>query len=221
MITDTRRVTARGLLFGPDPDGVESLARALERRGVSDSLRDSVGALGTAGHRALLKEVARAGDGLLQIEPAALIVNGWRKHSALIKAARASIENPGSTELVDLATHRITSIHCPYVELLVDGTPVAKVSFELKLVLLLRALVAGVRGGRLTTLHSGVCEVTAQLSANGIPLVHRSGELDLHLAVAIGEGIVLVSPPQQSPAPGMASSRSTGKLHPDLYTRGA
>jgi len=63
-----------------------------------------------------------------------LAVAGWRRHAALTAAADRTRVNPGSWEVVDLATHRITSVHRPYVELLLNDVHVATVRFELRVV---------------------------------------------------------------------------------------
>jgi hypothetical protein len=67
------------------------------------------------------------------------------KHAALAAAAERTAANPGSSEVVDLASHRITSVHRPSIELLVNNVRVAAVNFELQIELVVKALVVTVR----------------------------------------------------------------------------
>lgn len=56
---------------------------------------------------------------------------------------------------MNLATHRITSVHRPSVELLLNDVHVATVRFKLRVEFLVRALVATVRDGHLAAAALG------------------------------------------------------------------
>jgi hypothetical protein len=176
--------------LGADDDGV--LRRSVEHSGVLTSLAGAIGKLSGAGQAALGGEVAAAIGRLLDIDLGGLLVEGWRTGTALRTAAHATLAEPGSSEVVELARHRLTSTYRPHVDLLVEGRQVTSLPVELTLVFDVHSLVATVRGGRLVGLQCGQCELTATLSAAGATLAQRNGELDAALLVPLGAGIPLV-----------------------------
>jgi hypothetical protein len=149
-----------------------------------------LGALGPAlqvlsqpGREAAGSQIATVAQELLDLELGGLAVAGWRKHAALTAAADRTRINPGSSEVVDLATHRITSIHRPYVELLLNDVHIATMRFELRVEFLVRALVATVRDGHVAALGVGACDVTASLAAEGVELTKQQARLDMSLLI--------------------------------------
>ena len=80
--------------------------------------------------------------------------------------------------MVQLATHRITTAHRPYVDVVIDDKKIATVHFDLSLVLDVDTLLGTVRRGRLVALASGRCTVTASLGCEGIDLVSRQTVID-------------------------------------------
>jgi hypothetical protein len=111
----------------------------------------------------------------------------WLPRSAAVWAAAVGRTGagPGGSEVVELASHRITSVYQPFVEVLVNDVRVAAIQFELTVEFLVEALVATVRDGHLASLRSGACELTATLSAEGARLVTRQAHLDLPLLVRL------------------------------------
>jgi hypothetical protein len=103
--------------------------------------------------------------------------------------------------VVELASHRITAHQDPYVSVLVDGHQVGTVRFRITLGFSVSALLAEIRGGRLTALHSGQCEVTGALAIQDITVVTRQEHLDLPGLVALRHGIRLL-PEHEYPAQG-------------------
>ena len=76
-----------------------------------------------------------------------MVAAGWRQHEDLTGAARRTLAAPGSTELVELASHRLTAHQDPYVSVLVDGHQVGTVRFRITLGFSVSALLAEVRRG--------------------------------------------------------------------------
>jgi hypothetical protein len=120
---------------------------------------------------------------VLALDLGDLVAAGWRKQGELAAAAERTAANPGTSELVELATHRVSSVHRPYVELLVNDVRVTTVNFELDLEFEIKALVATVRNGHLVSLHSGDCDLSATLSAEAVRLASRRRHFDLPLVV--------------------------------------
>jgi hypothetical protein len=163
----------------------------MDAGGVAAQVLRSVGGLSSAAQHEVRRQVAVVASGVLDLDLVDLVVGGWRKHAALVEAARRTLAVPGTKEVVDLASHRIRSVHQPYLTVLIDGVQVAKVDFELTVVFDVKALVAVVREGRLVALRGGLCEVAATLAAEGVLLVQQRRQLDLNARLPLGVGIQL------------------------------
>jgi hypothetical protein len=180
-------LTVRSLLFDQAGEGASLLLRAIDEQVVATALPR----LSKAGRAAAAAELTDVAQGLLDLDLAGLVLAGWRKHRNLLAAATRTVERPGTTELVELATHRITSVHEPSVDVLVDGVRVAVVRLELKVELLVRALVATVRLGYLIGLRSGSFEVRVALAVAGREVTVGQTSLASPLFVRLGDGIPL------------------------------
>ena len=180
-------LTVRSLLFDQAADGADLLARAIDAETVAAALPG----LSRAGRSVASAELTGLAKGLLELDLGSLALAGWCKHRDLLAAATRTVEHPGSTELVELATHRIRSVHQPTVDLLVDGARVAVVRLELEVELLVRALVATVRLGRLIGLRSGSFDVSLTLAMGGRQVAGQRLSLPSPLFVRLGDGVAL------------------------------
>jgi hypothetical protein len=147
---------------------------------------------------ALRHEICTATDDLLNLDLVDVVMTGWRKHAVLAAAARRTAAAPGTSEVVDLATHHITVTQRPYIDLLCDDVRVGRVQLELRLDFTVAGLVAVVRTGCLVAVQAGHCTVAATLLIESEQVATRSGHLDLPLAVRLGAGIPLL--PDHEPA---------------------
>jgi hypothetical protein len=200
----TRPLTTAAFLFGEAEEGLDGLAQALDQHDVLDKLDTALWRVTQAGREAADREVATVTHGLFDLDLGDLLVAGWRKHAAFTTAFERTRANPGSSEVVELASHRVTSAYRPFVEVLVDDVRVATIQFELAVEFLVEALVATVRDGHLVSLRSGACELTATLSAEGAQLVTRKAHLDLPLLVRLP---LRIQPWSDRQPPGRAGSR--------------
>jgi hypothetical protein len=75
----------------------------------------------------------------LELDLANVLELGWRKYEALAEAARRSLDVPGEEQIVSLAEHRITSIHRPNVEIVVDNVEVSEIDLKIELTIELEA----------------------------------------------------------------------------------
>jgi hypothetical protein len=192
-------VSARGFLFGADDSGA-ALTQALDDQGVVGSLGKVLRGLSRAGQQATARQIAAVAGGLLELDLDEMLLAGWRKHADLIAAARRSMAALGSREVVELATHTVTSTHEPYVDVYLDGAPLSRVHFELTIQFQVVALTGIVGRGRLLALAAGDCLVSAALAAEGRRLVSREGRFDLPGLVRLGAGVPLVdSAPVREP----------------------
>ena len=200
-------LTARSLLFDEAGKGADLLAQAIDEEAVAAALPR----LSRAGRAAAGAELFDMAKGLLDLDLAGMALAGWRRHRELLDAATRTVEHPGSTEVVELATHRIRSVHQPSVELLVDGVRVALVRLELEVELVVRALVATVRLGHLIGLRSGSFDVRVTLAVAGRPVASRRTSLASPLFVGLGDGVPL---PVRITAPAGASVEMTPQHTP-------
>jgi len=165
--------------------------------------------LSRAGRKAAGGQLASVAHGLLDLDLGDLVVGGWRKYADLTAAAKRTIATPDSTEVVEVATHSITSTHRPFVEVLVDDVHVATVRFELGVKFVVKGLVATVQHGHLVALTGG-CDVTATLAAEGRQLAKREAHLPLPLVVGLGDGIPLLRGAESPPAASSLSAQPEG-----------
>jgi hypothetical protein len=181
-MTAAQPLTASAFLFDDEATD-RALARALDEHGVLGSLDNALGLVAQTTREAAGDQVAAVADSVLALDLGDLVVAGWRKQGQLAAAAERTAANPGTSELVELATHRVSSVHHPYVELLVNDVRVTTVDFELDLEFEVKALVATVRDGHLVSPHSGDCDLSATLAAQGVRLASRRRHFDLPLVV--------------------------------------
>ena len=139
----------------------------------------AVAQLSEGGRKATDSAVARAVEQLCDLDLGELLASGWRTHRKLLAAARSTLAAPGREEVVELATHTVTSEHRPWVDLLVDGAPVARIPLRITVEFTLHAVVAVVRAGRLCEVRAGYGELEATLSAAEVQLAHRRGQFEL------------------------------------------
>ncbi|GAA2148874.1 hypothetical protein FHX52_2795 [Humibacillus xanthopallidus] len=198
-------LSAAAFLFGGGDDSVQQLADALKENGVVGAATSGLRTLSKAGLDAVGGQIASVAHDLLDIGLDTLILEGWRKFGDLHAAAQRTRAALGSSEVLDLATHSITSSHQPRLELRLDDVPLATVEFDLSLTFALKAAVATVRDGLLVSLHSGVCDLEGTLAVGDKPLASRSGHFQLPLMVHLGSGLPLLGDAVGHPPPAPAT----------------
>ena len=191
-------ITATGFLFGETQDSVDALAHALQEEGVVGAFGSAVDKFSRAGRNAIVDQIAAVAHGLLDLDLGGLLIAGWGKYVDLSEAAKRTLAAPDSTEVVELATHTVSSIHRPFVELLVDNVHVATLHFELSVEFVVKGLVATVQRGRLAAISEG-CNVAAAVTAGGRRLAKREAHFPLPLLVHLGGGIPLLRDIETSP----------------------
>jgi hypothetical protein len=189
----------RTVLFGNEENAVRALKETFASSPVAGVLGTTLAGLSSATRNAAVGELSRVVSGLLSLDLADVILAGWRKHGALVAAARRTAAAPGAHELVEVVTHTISWSDEPYVELFVDEVRVATVHLQLTLDLDVKALVAAVAGGRLVGVRSGSCTVRAALSAEGGRLAEHTAYIELPLELPLGSGVPLLLPPSGQP----------------------
>jgi hypothetical protein len=187
------QVTVRSVLFG-DSDPGAAVAASPAWGTVLSGLGGVLLTLSPPGQAHLVAEVGRAIGGLVNLDVVEVLVGGWRKHRSLHAAAERTKANPNpGIEQVELASHRITTTHRPYLDINVNGAKVATVHFDLGLTLDVDVMVGTVHQARLVAVQGGRCTVTAGLGCEGVPLASRQVVLDPHLVLRLADGIPLLA----------------------------
>ena len=201
--------TVLDLLFPPDEDDSVAVVPGLLPPGVDEDLDRALRNVPATLRQAAVRETTGAARDLLNADPIGFLVSGWQKHREVIAAARRSVAAPGSIELVDLATHQITATQRPAVNLLVDNRQTATVELGLPVVFTVSALVAGIRGGRLVAVHSGRCDVTANLAVQDTQVISRKVAFELPGIIPLGQGIALLADHDHSAGAGDETSQAS------------
>jgi len=186
-------LSALALLTGPGKDFPEVAGQPLLSARVAGDL-PALDRLPQITRDAAIGEVRSAVTGLLDINVIGVLVSAWRTHHDLTSAARRTLVVPGSTELVPLADHQITSAVHPYVNVFVDGIQVATIHLDLSFLFDVKAVLAGIRDGHLVALRSGHCDVTATLAIEQTDVASKQISFQLPGVVPLNPGIRLLSP---------------------------
>ncbi|MGO8957424.1 MAG: hypothetical protein ACLQFR_08670 [Streptosporangiaceae bacterium] len=181
--------TALAVLFGSDGDAADALARL-----ASDpaSLGRVLAGLPEATREAAAREVTAAASGLLNVDLIDMLVAGWRKYQDLVAAAKRTLAAPGSVELVQIVSHRVTVAQQPYVNVLLDDRRVATLNVGLSVVFDVSALLAKISAGLLVAVESGRCDITATLSVEDADVLTKEAHFELPGIAALGRGIRLL-----------------------------
>jgi len=170
-----------------------NLARSVDNSGVLSEVVASLGRLSRAGQAAVAGELAATVGSLLAVDLRTVLVDGWRTGAQLRKAAHASIAEPNSSIVVDLARHRLSYTYQPHIDLLVDGHPVGSLAVVLSLVFDIASAQATVHAGLLTALRCGQTNLTATLTLADRQIINKTGTIDAALVIPLGDGIPLLT----------------------------
>jgi hypothetical protein len=188
----TEPLSARAFLLGAASDTANVLAQSLSEHGALQSAIRGLGGLSASAWAAVNQQIATIADGLLNLNLGNLLVSGWSKYTDLTKAAKRTLANPASEEIVVLATHRIVSTHHPSVDLIINEAKAHIFMFELTVTFDLNGVAAVVRQGDLVALRGGECVITATLTLEGTPLdLTRKDSIDLGLIIPLRRPIPL------------------------------
>jgi hypothetical protein len=194
MSESTTTVLTTGSILFEQEDAGDAVRGALNDWGGLQTVTDGLAAIPAGLREAALERLGGVVAEALDLDVTSVLKLGWQRYSSLTDAARRSVDTPGAEEVVELATHRITSSHEPHVELIYDDVPIATIALRIDLKLDLHAVQAVIAGGRLVALRSGRVDLHADLSCEGVPVKSATRSVDLNLVMELGAGIALVQP---------------------------
>lgn len=188
------QLTAHDVLFADvsHDEAAAAVASALGHAGYAPAV-SSAGRLTEAARRAVGHEVGAAADSLLDLDLGDAVVAGWRKYSVLMDAARRTRGSSGR-EVVELASHRVTTSARPHVDLYVDDVRVNRFEFTLDLVLDIVGCSATVVAGDLVAVGGGDVTVRCTLGLEGATLLTRSRTFPSHAVVQLRHARPLLPP---------------------------
>jgi hypothetical protein len=188
--TPERTLTLAQIVF---EQGEDALLAAIAQGGTTGSIEDKLAEEPSSRLRTiLLDEIVVVMRRVLGVAVVDLLGAAWRKWEPLAAAARRSLETPGSTEIVELLDHRITSSHQPGVDITVDGVKIAEIRLDVEIAIEIHGLTAVVTGSRLSALRTGRGEASLNVSVDGTPLPPLTRPFDLAMELDLGEGILLI-----------------------------
>jgi hypothetical protein len=129
---------------------------------------------------------------LLNIKLADVICGGWNKLRDLAKYTDGDKYPPDQVVLVQLAEHTVSSVHHPYVEILVNGQPRGRIVFDLSVDLTLKGVVLKIQDAKIMAVKSGSCQARGSLAFEKAVLAEGTlGPFDLPGEMDLGNGLSL------------------------------
>jgi len=111
--------------------------------------------LAMLGWRMLPDTIAGHVGPLLDVGLDDILVGGWNKSQALRRCLAKSAQSPGKPVLVELAEHKVTSKHEPYLTLFQNGLEVARLKFSVSVELVLQGAVLRMLDGKIAEIQAG------------------------------------------------------------------
>ena len=124
---------------------------------------------------------------LLDVPLSDILVGGWNKSYALRQHLQRSAKSPGKEFFLQLAEHKISSSHQPYVALLKNGQEVARLRFTVAVELLLQGAVLRILDGRIREIQTGQVKGKGVVKCGGAILVEKELQaLTLPATLSVG-----------------------------------
>lgn len=126
----------------------------------------------------------------LDIRFSTVIAGAWAKAASLRQYRDKSLAEPDETFLLSMAKHSIQSKYKPSIEMLVNGTALDSLPFEIVVQLALEGLVLTIKNGRITELRLGKCQASGKIGCRGYPLFEqKSRSFAAPGALTLGQGV--------------------------------
>jgi hypothetical protein len=156
--------------------GQADLAGRIKDALAKDGVAVKTGAGGTLpmlGWRMMPKAIAGQLSTLLDIGLPDILIGGWNKAYALRQHLQKSAKTPGKETFLQLAEHKITSNHEPYVALLKNGKEVARLPFSISIELVLQSAVLRILDGEIREIQTGQIKAKGSVKCGGAILIQK------------------------------------------------
>ncbi len=140
----------------------------------------------------LLKRALGRLDALLDIDIKAILVGAWSRTREIRDYGERSRKEPTKEFLVSLAEHVVRSQHRPYLEIVINGNPDGRITFDVDAKLKLEGFQLVIRDGRILAVTTGSCEGSGEARLEGIIIMEQTGRrIQLPGRLDLGDGIVI------------------------------
>ena len=121
----------------------------------------------------LVEGISKAVQDALDIPVTDVVIGAWQRARDLRAALETTRQSPEATALVPLLSHAITSEHRPYVDIVLEGVPLARLVFPVKVEFRLEGVVVRVRQGQIADILAGSIKVQGTLKFGDFVLFER------------------------------------------------
>jgi len=174
------RSTLRATVFGQQSDDAltSRMKPHLPPTGMTPDRVSTTRAVPRSALRLIDSRILSTALRFLDQDPCPLLLAGLKKYQALAEAARVTAASPGREEVVMLVDpYRVISEHRPEVALLIDGTEVARIGFDLRIAFGMCETALAVRLGAIDSVDCEAGAVSVDLSVpGGEKLLHGEAE---------------------------------------------
>jgi len=122
----------------------------------------------------LLDGIGGAVQEALDVPVTDLLIGAWTRARDLRAALATTRQSPGATVLVPLLAHTILSEHRPYVDVVVEGVPLARLVFPVKAEFRLEGVVVRVHQGRIAEIMAGTVKVKGTVKFGDFVLFEKA-----------------------------------------------
>ena len=122
----------------------------------------------------LVEGISKAVQDALDIPVTDVVIGAWQRARDLRAALETTRESAEATALVPLLSHAITSEHRPYVDIVVEGVPLARLVFPVKVEFRLEGVVVRVRQGQIADILAGSIQVKGTLKFGDFVLFEKA-----------------------------------------------
>jgi hypothetical protein len=129
---------------------------------------------------------------LFDVDVGFLLVSAWRKYGELKEYADPKKHPPNETHLVPLGKHTLKVGYSPYLEVLFNGRPLAKVVFDVTLSFDLAGFVLTIQNGKIIKVRTGTCQGSGKIEYGDRTLLTKAlTKFTLPGTIELGKGINL------------------------------
>jgi hypothetical protein len=122
----------------------------------------------------IIEGVSKGLEAALDVPISTILVSAWDRARELRAAIQQTRDSDKAAVLLPLLDHTITSEHRPYVEVVMSGTPIARLVFPLTLAFHLEGIVLRIAHGRLADVLAGTLKIEATLKFAEFVLLEKA-----------------------------------------------
>ena len=122
----------------------------------------------------LLDGIGRAVQEALDVPVTDLLIGAWERARDLRAALETTRQSSTATVLVPLLAHAISSEHRPYVDVVVEGVPLARLAFPVKVEFRLEGVIVRVHQGRIAEILAGTVKLKGTMKFGEFVLFEKA-----------------------------------------------